>query len=64
MTLGYYILFALLMAVVGVLLAGVVLMSVGGELNQKYGNRLMRARVLLQGLAIALLALLFFAGSK
>ncbi|MGE3713698.1 MAG: twin transmembrane helix small protein [Alphaproteobacteria bacterium] len=61
---GYYILFALLMATVGVLLAGVVLMSVGGKVNQKYSNRLMRWRVMLQGLAIGLLALLFMAGDK
>jgi len=29
----------------------------GGELNRKYGNKLMRARVALQALALVLLAL-------
>lgn len=61
---GYYILFALLMGTVGVLLAGVVLMSIGGKANLKYSNRLMRWRVMLQGLSIAMLALLFFMGGK
>ena len=41
-------------AVVGVLLAGVFGMARGGEFNRKYGNKLMRARVALQGLAIGL----------
>lgn len=40
-------------AVVGVLVAGIVIMSKGGELNKKYGNRLMQARVILQGITLA-----------
>jgi preprotein translocase subunit SecG len=39
-------------AVVAVLITGIVLMSKGGEANKKYSNRLMQARVMLQGLAI------------
>ncbi len=31
---------------------GLVGMAQGGEFNKKYGNKLMRARVALQGLAI------------
>lgn len=54
----------LLMGVVGVLVAGVVLMGVGGEMNKKYGNKLMVARVTLQGLVLAVLALMFFAAGK
>ena len=38
---------------------GIVLMAKGGELNQKYGNKLMQARVWMQGIAIGLLALAF-----
>jgi preprotein translocase subunit SecG len=41
-----------MMAVVAVLVTGLVLMSKGGEANKKYGNRLMQARVMLQGVAI------------
>ena len=48
------------LAVLGVLILGIVSMARGGELNKKYGNRLMRARVGLQGLALAMLALAYF----
>jgi hypothetical protein len=49
-----------LLGVVAVLLIGVVAMGRGGDFNRKYGNRLMRARVGLQALALILLAALFF----
>ncbi len=39
--------------------AGIVLMASGGELNRKYGTRLMSARVTLQGISILLIALAF-----
>lgn len=41
-----------------VLVAGILLMARGGEPNRKYGNRMMVARVALQALALAALALL------
>lgn len=50
------ILFAL--ATLGVLLTGVFGMLRGGEFNKRYGNKLMQARVILQGVTIALLVLL------
>jgi hypothetical protein len=43
-------LFAL--ATLATLLTGVVGMGKGGAFNDKYGNKLMRMRVILQGLAI------------
>jgi len=49
-------------AVLLVLAVGVVSMLRGGEFNRKYGNKLMRLRVILQGVALALLALLFLIG--
>ncbi len=42
------------------LVAGVVLMAKGGKPNELYGNKLMRARVYLQGFAVALFVLAFF----
>lgn len=39
------------------LVVGMVGMIKGGEFNKKYGNKLMRARVGLQGLALAFLIL-------
>lgn len=40
-----------------VLATGLVSMVKGGEFNQKYGNKLMRARVYMQGAALLLFAL-------
>ena len=45
---------AAMIAAVGALLLGVFSMAKGGEFNKKYGNTLLRARVVLQGLAIVL----------
>ncbi len=42
-----------------VLFAGLFAMTRGGEFNRKWGNKLMRARVACQGLAILLLFALF-----
>ncbi len=41
----------------GVLALGLGSMVKGGEFNRKYGNKIMRARVFMQGIAIALFAL-------
>ncbi|MDJ0949498.1 MAG: twin transmembrane helix small protein [Alphaproteobacteria bacterium] len=56
------LLIVVLGAVLAVLVVGVAAMLKGGEFNRKYGNKLMRMRVLLQGAALLVLALLFFAG--
>ncbi len=42
-----------------VLFAGVFTMARGGEFSRKWSNKLMRARVVTQGLAILLLLALF-----
>lgn len=49
-------------AVVASLFGGLVSMSRGGAFNARWGNRLMRFRVASQAVAIALIALWFFAG--
>ena len=46
-----------MVATLGVLFVGMFAMARGGEFNRKYGNTLMRYRVLLQGLAILLFIL-------
>lgn len=56
------LLILLMLCVVGVLFTGLFSMIKGGEFNQKYGNKLMVARVSLQGAAILLLGLMFMAG--
>jgi len=50
-----YILGISLAAVVIVLAVGVISMFRGGEFNARWGNRLMRARVVLQALAVLLI---------
>ncbi|HUY67995.1 MAG TPA: twin transmembrane helix small protein [Alphaproteobacteria bacterium] len=46
-----------MLAVLAVLMLGIFSMAKGGEFNKKYGNKLMRARVILQGVALALFVL-------
>lgn len=46
-----------MLAVLATLVIGLISMIKGGEFNEKYGNRLMRARVTLQGLALLFLIL-------
>lgn len=45
-------------AVLAALVAGVVVMAKGGDKDKKYSNKLMQARVYLQGLALLILLLL------
>ena len=45
----------------GVLFAGMFSMARGGEFNRKHGNRLMRWRVIMQGVALVILALAMLA---
>jgi len=63
MSAGDYIVFTLMLGTFGVLMAGIVLMGVGGSTNLKYGNKLMTARVSFQGLVLVMLALIFFIGN-
>jgi len=58
---------ALLIAMVitlGVLATGIIGMARGGEFNAKYGNKLMRARVISQGVTIAIFALAILFGAN
>jgi hypothetical protein len=48
------------LATLGVLIFGVITMVRGGEFNKRNSNRLMRTRVILQGVTLVLLALMFF----
>ena len=48
-----------LVGTLAVLLAGVVTMARGGDFDRKWGNRLMRARVAMQALAVGLMFVLY-----
>ncbi|MEK7801875.1 MAG: HIG1 domain-containing protein [Pseudomonadota bacterium] len=59
---GYFIVLLVILtviAVVGSLFLGIAVMLRGGELNKKYGNKLMIARVGFQGMSLVLLAILW-----
>jgi hypothetical protein len=47
-----------MIAVVLTLAVGIISMTRGGPFNQKYGQRLMRMRVFLQGVALILFAMI------
>lgn len=47
-----------------VLFVGIGGFAVGGKFNQKYGNKLMRARVLMQGVAIILFAVVMLLSGR
>ena len=53
-----------LVATLGALFAGLFVMARGGEVNKKYGNVLMRWRVILQFSALVVLALIMLATGK
>lgn len=61
---GVILLIGLMLATVIVLVIGIALMARGGEANRKYGNKMMVARVTLQGLALALVAVLLLMKQK
>jgi len=58
------LLFAAMGLTVLVLFAGLFSMARGGEFDRKYGNRLMRLRVLFQAIAIAILAIVLFVAKQ
>ena len=53
----YISILLVLLAVFIVLLVGIISMLKGGDFNKKWGNKLMRARVVLQALAVILILL-------
>lgn len=50
-----YIIYIVLFSVLLVLIIGIIAMLKGGDFNKRWGNKLMRARVALQGLAVILI---------
>lgn len=55
-----FLLVAAMGATAIVLFAGIAAFAFNSKLNAKYSNKLMTARVLLQGLALAVLAVIVF----
>ena len=59
MSVLFVLIIVALAATLGVLGLGVVSMLRGGEFNRRYGNKLMRARLITQGVTILLMILFF-----
>lgn len=57
MSIAQLVVLVALLVTLGILLVGVFGMARGGEFNKKYGNKLMRMRVIAQFTALALMAL-------
>ncbi len=51
-----------MLATLVTLIVGLVAMTRGGPFNEKYGNKLMRLRVVLQGVALVIFALAVMVG--
>lgn len=56
----YAIVVLAILAVVVVLVIGIGGFALGGEFNKKYGNKMMRLRILFQAIAVALILLFIF----
>lgn len=57
------LIFAML-ATLGVLFFGIATMARGGDFNLKYGNKIMRARIVLQGLALLIFAIIMVVAGR
>lgn len=64
MSFGQIIVLIALLITLGILLTGVIGMARGGDFNQKYGNKLMRMRVIAQFSALMLMMLFAFLSGK
>jgi hypothetical protein len=53
----FFLLLIAMLLTVAALFGGLFSMARGGEFNKRWGNKLMQARVVMQGIAIALFAL-------
>jgi hypothetical protein len=63
MTILTTLLLLAMLATLSVLIVGLVGFFLGGEFNAKYGNKLMRARVALQAVAVLLLLIVLVSSS-
>jgi ABC-type dipeptide/oligopeptide/nickel transport system permease subunit len=52
------------LVVLGIVVAGIVVMAIGGETNKKWSNVLMRYRVIAQAIAVGLLMLVIYSASQ
>jgi hypothetical protein len=63
-TFGFILLVLAMAATLGVLFFGLFSMARGGEFNRRNANKLMRARIICQAVALAIFALLMLVIGK
>ena len=63
-TFGFILLVLAMAATLGVLFVGLFSMARGGEFNRRNANKLMRARIICQAVALAIFALLMLVIGK
>jgi hypoxia induced protein len=61
---GKILLIGALIVVVGILMGGLVVTAIGGDVASKWSNRLMRYRVLAQAVAIGIALLVIYASTQ
>jgi tryptophan-rich sensory protein len=61
---GNILVIVALVIVAAILIGGLVVMAIGGETSNKWSNRLMRYRVLAQAVAIGILFLVLYFGTR
>jgi hypothetical protein len=53
-----------MIATLGVLIVGIVSMAQGGDFHRRYANKLMRARVVMQAIALVFFAIVIFLAGR
>ena len=56
--------FIAMLAVLAIMVLGIFSMTKGGEFNKKHGNRIMQARVFLQGVALGMMFLAYLSSQS
>lgn len=60
----FYVIALAMLAVLAILATGIGGFAKGGEWNRKYGNRMMRWRIIAQAIAVALIMLFVWLGGR
>ena len=60
----FYLVIAAVLIVLVILMFGIGTFSRGGEFNRKYANKIMRARIVVQAIAVLLIMLFVYLRSR
>jgi ammonia channel protein AmtB len=60
----FYIIVVAVLVVAGILMSGLIGFTKGGEFNRKYANKIMRARIIAQAVAVLLIVVYAYLRSR